>query len=54
MRLKNKIEDNFLASYMITYIEKDIARIFTINSIINEFNTIEEPRVQFKIPKFGM
>ena len=40
-RLKNKMEDDFLASYMITYIEKDIARNFTINSIIDEFNTMK-------------
>ena len=41
-RLKNKMKDDFLARYMITYIEKDIARNFTINSIINEFNTMKE------------
>ena len=27
-RLKNKMEDDFLASYMITYIKKDITQIF--------------------------
>ena len=53
-RLKNKMEDDFLASYMITYIEKDIARTFTIDSNINEFDTMKERRAQFKMPKFGM
>ena len=36
------MEDDFLANYMITYIENDIARTFTIDSIINEFDTMKE------------
>ena len=54
MRLRNNMEDDFLASYMITYIEKDIARTFTIDSIIDEFDTMKERQAQFKMPKFGM
>ena len=53
-RLRNKMEDDFLTSYMITYIEKDIAQTFTIDSIIDEFDTMKEHRVQFKMHKFGM
>ena len=40
-RLRNKMENDFLTSYMITYIEKDIARTFTIDSIIDEFDTMK-------------
>ena len=53
-RLRNKMEDDFLASYMITYIKKDIAQTFTIDSIIDEFDTIKERRAQFKMLKFRM
>ena len=53
-RLRNKMEDDFLTSYMIAYIEKDIAQTFIVDSIIDEFNTMKERRVQFKMPKFGM
>ena len=53
-RLRNKMEDDFLANYMITYIEKDIARTFTKDLITNEFDTMKELQVQFKMPKFGM
>ena len=36
-RLRNKMKDDFLASYMITYIENDIAHTFTID----EFDTMK-------------
>ena len=50
----NKDSTDFLASYIIIYIEKDIAQTFTIDSIIDEFDTMKERRAQFKMPKFGM
>ena len=53
-RLRNKMEDDFLASYMITYIEKDITWTVTIDSIIVEFDTMKERRAQFKMSKFEM
>ena len=46
-RLRNKMEDDFFTSYMITYTENDIARTFTIDSIIDEFDTMKERRAQF-------
>ena len=52
MRLRNKMEKYFLTSYMITYIEKDISWTFTRDSIINEFDTMKERRIQFKMLKF--
>ena len=48
-KLRNRMKDNFLASYSITYIEKDIARDFDIESIINIFY---ECRNQLQMPKF--
>lgn len=46
-RLWNRIEDNILASYMLTYTKKDIARCFDVNSIVNAFYNMKEHRVQF-------
>ena len=36
-KLWNKIEDDYLGSYIITYIEKEIAQTFDDDSIIDEF-----------------
>ena len=36
-KLRNRMEDDFLASYLITYIEKDITRDFDVESIIDAF-----------------
>ncbi|XP_028057568.1 uncharacterized protein LOC114261503 [Camellia sinensis] len=41
-KLRNRIEDGFLASYLITYIEKDIARGFDVDSIIDAFDIMKE------------
>ncbi|KAI8556872.1 hypothetical protein RHMOL_Rhmol05G0289700 [Rhododendron molle] len=51
-RLRNRMEDELLASFLITYIEKDIARGFDTDSIIDAFNDMKERRVQFKMPRF--
>ena len=51
-RLRNRIVDEFTASYLITYIEKDIARFFDTVSIIDAFSDMKEHRAQFKMPSF--
>ncbi|KAI8563423.1 hypothetical protein RHMOL_Rhmol03G0110200 [Rhododendron molle] len=52
-RLRNTMEDDFLATFLITYIEKDIARSFDANSIIDAFNYMKERQIQFKMPYFS-
>jgi hypothetical protein len=37
IRLCNRIEDDFLANYLIVYVEKEIAERFTIDMIIDDF-----------------
>jgi hypothetical protein len=36
------MEDDFLANYLIVYIEKEIAKRFTIDMIIDEFYYMKE------------
>jgi len=36
-RLRNRMEDDFLADYLIVYIEKEIAERFTIDMTIDDF-----------------
>jgi hypothetical protein len=45
-RFCNRIEDNFLVDYLFVYIEKEIAKRFTIVLIINDFNFMKERRAQ--------
>ena len=52
-KLKNKIKDDYLGSYMITYIEKKIAQTFDDDSIIGEFCDIKEGQLQFKMPNLS-
>ena len=40
-RLRNRMEDEFLADNMIVYIEKEIARNFTIEMIMDEFYSMK-------------
>ena len=47
-RLRNWMEDDFLANYLIVYIEKEIAERFTIDMIIDDFYSIKERRAQLK------
>ena len=42
-RLRNRMENEFLANNMIIYIEKEIARNFTIEMIIDEFYSMKNP-----------
>ena len=41
-KLCNRMEDDFSASYLITYIEKDITRGFDVESIIDVFYVMKE------------
>jgi hypothetical protein len=45
---RNRMEDDFLANYLIVYIVKEIAKRFTIDIIINYFYSIKERRAQLK------
>ena len=47
--LHNRTEDYYLANFLITYIEKDIARGLDTSSIIDAFNNKKECRAHFKI-----
>ncbi|KAL4588442.1 hypothetical protein LXL04_001332 [Taraxacum kok-saghyz] len=47
-RLRNKMDDDFLADNLVLYIEKDIAKIFSLDSILDDFNDVKERRVQLK------
>jgi hypothetical protein len=40
-RLRNRMEDDFLANYLIVYKEKEIAKRFTINMIIDDFYSMK-------------
>jgi len=48
IRLRNRMEDDFLANYLIVYIEKEITERFTINMIIDDFYFMKERRAQLK------
>ncbi|XP_024632167.1 uncharacterized protein [Medicago truncatula] len=46
-RLRNKMEDEFLADSMMLYIEKEIADQFSTDSIIDEFKSKKDRTVKF-------
>ena len=46
-RLRNKMEDEFLSDNLVVYIEKEIAENFTTDSILNDFRSLKEHRLQF-------
>ena len=45
--LQNKMENDFLMDSLMLYIEKDIALIFSLDSIIDDFENLRERRVPF-------
>ncbi|KAL7238988.1 hypothetical protein ACSBR2_004978 [Camellia fascicularis] len=45
-RLRNRMEDDFLSTYLLTYVGKDIARDFDVDSIIDAFYIMKERRTQ--------
>jgi hypothetical protein len=48
IRLRNQMEDDFLANFFIVYIEKEITERFTINMIIDDLYFMKERRAQLK------
>ena len=46
-RLRNKMEDEFLSDNLVVYIEKKIAKNFTTGSILDDFRSLKERRLQF-------
>jgi hypothetical protein len=46
-RLRNKIEDDFLANSLVIYIEMEIAEIFDLDSILDDFVLLKDRKVQF-------
>jgi hypothetical protein len=48
IRLRNQMEDDFLANYLIVYIEKEIVERFTIDMIIDDFYSMKERQTQLK------
>jgi len=47
-RLHNRMKNDFLADYLIVYIEKEVAERFSIDMIIDDFYSMKERRVQLK------
>ena len=52
-RLHSKMEDEFLVNSLITYIEKDISKLFDDDSIIDAFDLKKERRAQLRVPSFS-
>jgi len=48
IRLCNRMEDDFLANYLIVYIEKEIVERFTVDIIIDDFYSVKKRRAQLK------
>nr|XP_023909338.1 uncharacterized protein LOC112021000 [Quercus suber] len=46
-RLRNKMEDEFLSNNLVVYIEREIAENFTTDSILDDFRSLKERRLQF-------
>jgi len=44
-RLRNRMDDDFLANYLIVYIVKEIVERFTIDMIIDDFYHMKERRI---------
>ena len=52
-RLHSKIEDEFIVNSLITYIEKNIAKLFDDDSIIDTFDLKKKRKAQLEIPSFS-
>ncbi|KAM7523984.1 hypothetical protein LguiA_013886 [Lonicera macranthoides] len=46
-KLRSKMEDDFLINSLIIFIEREIARNISTESIIDGFRDLKERRVQF-------
>lgn len=47
-RLRNRMDDDFVSDSLVFYIEKDIVKDFSLDSLLDEFNDADERRVQLK------
>ncbi|CAI0404487.1 unnamed protein product [Linum tenue] len=47
-RLRNKMNDEFLADSLVIYIERVIAKSFSLDAILSDFNDLKERRVLLK------
>ncbi|KAJ4831355.1 hypothetical protein Tsubulata_040979 [Turnera subulata] len=47
-RLRNKMEDDFLANYLIVYIGREIAEKFPIDQIIDDFDALKPRRARLR------
>ena len=45
--LRNKMENDFLTDSLMLYIEKNIVSIFSLDSIVDDFENLKERRVPF-------
>ena len=45
--LRNKMENDFLTDSLMLYIEKNIVSIFSLDSIVDDFEDLKECRVPF-------
>ncbi|KAM6598682.1 hypothetical protein CsatA_018291 [Cannabis sativa] len=45
--LRNKMEDEFLSDCLLVYIEREIAKKFSIDSLIDDFRDMQERRSVF-------
>ena len=52
-KLRSEMEDEFLANSLITYIQKDITKLFDDESIIDAFDLKKERRAQFRMHSFS-
>ena len=43
-RLRNRMEDEFLVDNLVVYIEKEIAKNFTVEMIMDEFYSMKDCR----------
>ena len=46
-KLRNKMENEFLANNFIVYIEREIAEMFDLDSVLDDFISMKERRAQF-------
>ena len=52
-KLCSEMEDEFLANSLITYIQKDITKLFDDDSIIDAFDLKKERRAQLRMLSFS-
>ncbi|XP_074288038.1 uncharacterized protein LOC141613196 [Silene latifolia] len=48
-RLRNKMDDKFLADSLVIYIEREISKSFSLDAIIDDFKSVKDRRVLFDL-----